>query len=449
MFKSDFYKKLFNLALPIAFQNLVISSVNLVDVFMIGTRGETAIAALGLANQIMFLFILCLFGVNSGSGIFTAQFFGKRDMKSVHGVLGLSIMLGLSIGMLFFTLGWWFPETAIGFYSKDPAVIEAGARYLEITVWSYPIVAISFAFAMQLRSVGKALLPMWTSTMALLVNGFLNYLLIFGKFGFPEMGIEGAAWATTIARTLECLVMIAAVYILKYPLASRFEELLSVKKEFFMKYLKVSSPVFINELVWALGITAHNVVYARLGTRAVAAVNIENSVERIAFVAFIGIANAAATMLGHEIGAGKMNLAGEYAKKLVTVSFIVSGAVSLGVFLFADPILNLYEMSGELRDMCMRVLLIFCVILPFRAFNALNIVGILRSGGDTKAALYIETGALWLVSVPLAVAGGIFFKWPLYVVFLLACSEELVKFILGIRRYLTGKWINNLVNEKS
>jgi len=442
---NNFYKKLITIALPITIQSVIISSINMIDVFMVGKLGETKIAALGLSNQLMFLFILFLFGINSGSSIFTAQFFGKGDKKSLHNVLGLSILLSLSMSALFFILAYFFPKEVIGLYSKDPLVIEAAAKYLKITALSYPMTAISFAYAMQLRSVDSAALPMITSFFALIINGFGNWLLIFGNLGFPEMGIEGAALATTIARSVECMIMVLSVYVLKKPLASNLKELFLIRKDIILKYLKFSFPVLINEIIWALGITGYNIVYARMGTREIAAINIENSIERLAFVAFIGLANAAAAILGQELGKGKNKIAEIYAKKLINVTLVISISISIFLLVFGPELLSLYDISDGLFQEARVLIYVFALILPMRAFNALNIVGILRSGGDTKAALYIDVGALWLVSVPLTALGGLYFGLPLWIVFLFTGSEELFKFIFGFHRYKTKKWIKNLV----
>ena len=162
--------------------------------------------------------------------------------------------MSFAMSIFFFVVAYFLPAEVIGFYSKDPLVVEAAARYLRITAWSYPLTSISFAYAIQLRSVNRAALPMWTSSIALMINGFLNWVLIFGNLGMPEMGIEGAALATTVARSIECFVMVSMVYFFRYPLASTLNGLFNIRKTLFLDYLKVSSPVLINEMVWALGL---------------------------------------------------------------------------------------------------------------------------------------------------------------------------------------------------
>ncbi|MCJ8342261.1 MAG: MATE family efflux transporter, partial [Cetobacterium sp.] len=208
---KSFYKKLIGITIPIVLQNFVASSINMLDTLMIGSLGEIELASLGIANQFYFIFSLAIFGISAGCGVFIAQLWGKRDEKNIKKVLGLGLISGLIITGIFTFLGMVIPEKIIGIFNRDLEVITKGSEYLIIVAISYIFTTITFNYAAALRSIGKPMLPMWASFCALVVNGGLNYLLIFGGLGIESMGVKGAALATVIARAVEVLVILIGV----------------------------------------------------------------------------------------------------------------------------------------------------------------------------------------------------------------------------------------------
>ena len=442
-----FYRTLLHLAIPIAAQNFVSSSVNMLDTIMIGQLGETEIAAVGQANQLFFLFTLMLFGINSGSAIFTAQFWGKRDVRNIRRVLGIGLATACSAAALFTILALFFPGQVMSIYSKDPAVIEAGVDYLQIVGLSYIITAVSFSYSAVLRSTEQARLPLILSVISLLSNGILNYLFIFGKFGFPEMGVEGAALATLIARIIEAVLMLVLVYAGKYAPAARWKEMADLSKDFVKRFFKTTIPVILNETIWSLGVSIYSIVYGQIGTEAVAAVNISGTVTNIAMVLFFGMSNSAAIMIGNRIGAGEEDKAFGYAKKLLTLGPLFAVFIGGATILTSGFFLRLFNVSGAVRLDAQRILTVFGLLMPAKIFNLINIVGVLRSGGDTKYSLFLDAFGVWVIGIPLALAGGLLFGLPIYWVSFLVGLEEIFKFLLGIRRFQSRKWINNLVRH--
>ncbi len=447
MEKDNFYKNLMNIAVPVALQNLILSSINLADVFMIGRLGEAPLAALGLSNQIMFLMILLLFGINSGAGVFVAQFWGEKNIRAIHKVLGVALISALLTSTVFFILTQTIPGFLIRIYSPDQEVIGYGREYLKIVGWSYIATSLTFVYSIQSRNVERAKIGLYSSIIALITNVSLNYILIFGKLGFPAMGVRGAAVATLIARTMECIFVLGYINYNESPLKSSIAEMLSFDREFLKKYRKTTIPVILNEMLWAVGITTYSMVYARMSTTAIAVVNIVGSIERITFTGFIGVANATAVMVGKKIGEKREDIAIEYANKLGSISFLLGLGGSLLLFLAAKPILGFYDLSDEVFKLTLSTMYILCLFLPFKSFNATNVVGILRAGGDTKYCLIMDVAALWAIGVPLAYLGGLKLGFPVYLVFALALSEELLKFFVGVRRVISKKWIRNLVED--
>jgi putative MATE family efflux protein len=445
MKKESFYSSFMTIAIPVTLQNIILSSINLADVFMIGKLGETSLAALGLSNQIMFLMVLLLFGINSGAGVFISQFWGEKNITSIHKVLGIALISSLGTAGVFWILTQTVPSFLIRVYSPDKEVIRIGSEYLKIVGWSYIATSLTFVYSIQSRNIERVNIGLYSSIMALIINVSFNYILIFGKLGFPAMGVKGAAIATLIARVAETFFVLGYIYYTKSSLRSSFKEMLSFNREFVRKYKKVTTPVILNEMLWALGITTYSMIYGRMSTTSIAVINIVGSVERIIFSGFIGVANAAAVMIGKKIGEKKEEVAINYAYRLGGISFVLGIMGSILLFLIAKPILGIYHLSDEVLKITLYTMYVLCIFLPLKSFNITNVVGILRAGGDTKFGLFMDITTLWAIGVPLAYLVGLKFYLPVYIVFSFAMSEELLKFIIGVRRVISKKWVKNLV----
>jgi putative MATE family efflux protein len=440
----EYFARLFSTALPIALQNLVMSSLNLVSVMMIGQLGEVSVAAVGLSNQVYFLLTLYLFGITSGSAIFTAQLWGKGDVPNIRRVLGLALKLAMAGGTAFFLLSVLLPSFVLGIYSQDPQVIRLGSDYLRVFGWSFLFLPVTFCFSAVLRSTGDVRLPLFVSGTALTFNALLSFLLIFGIGGLPRLGILGAAVSVLITRVLEALVLVGITLYRRLPAAVSLVDILNFDLAFAARILKPIAPVAVNEVLWALGVTSYNIVYARISTESIAAMNIASSIDNLAIVAFNGIAHACAVLVGNRIGAGEETKAFQYAGRSLGLGALGGLFVGSLILLGVEPLLGMYKVSAAVIDYTQRVLVIISLLLWLRASNLILFVGIFRSGGDTRFALLLDAGIIWAIGVPLAVAGAFLFHLPVYLVYLLVMTEELTKWLLGMRRFLSRKWIHNL-----
>ncbi|CAG0945071.1 partial putative FMN/FAD exporter YeeO, partial [Anaerolineae bacterium] len=439
-----FITTLFKLWFPITLQQLIFSLLNLVSLMMIGQLGETSVAAVGLAGQIGFLFQLFLFGVGSGSAIFIAQFWGKRDLKNIHRILGISLVLGLIGGAIFSLIALVIPEHALAIYSTDRAVIAVGSEYLRIVGWSYLAIAITTSFAVTLRSTGNVRLPVTISVFSFGLGAVMNYALIFGQFGLPALGVPGSALGTALARGIECALMLVMTYTRQSVAAASLREMSAFDWSFLSTVLKTVIPVTFNEILWSLGISTYNLIFGRIGTEAVAAVSIAGTIENLAFVPFIGMANAAAIMIGHRIGADEENTGFEYAKRFLRITIILGMIVGSVIFLSADLILTVYKIDETTRGFARTVLTIMAFALWIKSSNMMFIVGILRAGGDTRACFLIDVGSIWLVGIPIASTAAFVFGLPVHWVYLLTINDEIAKFIVAVWRVISKKWITNL-----
>jgi putative MATE family efflux protein len=440
----EYYPRLYKIAIPITLQSFIMSSLNLVGVVMIGQLGAVPLAAVGLANQIFFLLNLMLFGIYTGSAMFTAQLWGIKDIPNIRKVLGLALTLGLGTGMLFLIVAEVFPAGVLSIYSQDPAVIALGSVYLRILGYSFIPYAISFCYSIVLRSTGDVKTPLVVTFTALSLNALFSYVLIFGKFGLPALGVVGAGIAVLISRIIELLLILLLTYRTDSPAAAKIREMFSYNLEFAMRVLKPVLPVVVNEMLWSLGITAYSVVYARISTDSIAAMNIVASIDQMALVLFNGIGHACAILVGNSIGAGDENQAFRYAARTEALGML--GGVGIGslVLVSADLILSMYKVPPQVIEYAHNALIILGVLLWLRASNMIMFIGIFRSGGDTRFALVLDGLIIWVVGVPLAFAGAFLFHLPVYWVYLLVMSEEITKWSLGAYRFFSRKWIHNL-----
>jgi putative MATE family efflux protein len=441
---KEYFERLLKIALPIILQNFITSFLNMVGVILIGQLGETPVAAVGLAGQIFFLLNLLLFGITSGAAIFTAQLWGKHDIANIRKVLGLSLLLCLFAALVFLTISELSPEWALGIYSKDPAVVTEGSQYLRVFGWSFAFMAVTYSYSAVLRSIGDVKTPLIVSTAALALNIGLSYGLILGKLGLPRLGVYGAGLSVLISRILECIALLWITYRRKSPAAVRLREILDVHPSFIMSVLRPVIPVALNELFWALGVTTYNVVYARIGTDSIAAMNIAFSIDNLALVTFIGIANACAILVGNQIGAGQQHHAFRYAARSlglgVVGSIIVGGIILIG----SDIVLMQYKVSPIVIEYAHKVLMVIAFFLWLRVSNLMLFVGIFRSGGDTRFAFILDAGMIWAVGVPMALLGAFVLGLPVYLVYLMVMADEFTKWVIGMFRFFSKRWIHDL-----
>lgn len=446
----DFYRdpeylaELRKIGIPIIIQQFTFSALNMLGVIFVGQKGDASVAAVGLAGQIAFILNLVHFGIISGAAMFTAQFWGRRDIPNLRRVLGLCLMLAISASLVFFSLAQFLPSQLLAIYSEDTAVIELGADYLRIFSWTFLFFAVTFSYSLVMRSTGDAKTPTIISVGALSLSTVLSYALIFGRFGLPELGVQGAAVAAVVARGVECVTLLTVAYAQKSPVAASLRELTDFDAKFVGRVIKPMLPVILNELFWSLGITTYNIIYARIGTASFAAMNIVGTVEQMAFVLFFGISNSTSVMVGNNIGAGREEKAHLFAGRSLFLAAI--GGLVMGVILqlVKTPVLSLYEVSPEVIRNAASIINVLTFFLWMRVSNMTIVIGILRAGGDTRYSLFLDGIIIWIVGVPMAYLAAFVLHLPVYFVYLFVMSEETAKYILGLRRYLSQKWIHNL-----
>ncbi len=446
--KKIFYSLMLSLAIPIALQHLIAISLNTIDTIMIGSLGEEAIAAVGICNRIYFFFTLVTFGIYSGMSIFTAQYWGSNDTVNVKKMLGMQWFLGVCVAVFFILVISLYPNVIISWFIKDNNVIQLGQSYLRIAVFSYFFMASSFSISFTLRSLGIVCIPLAINILSVLLNTILNWIFIFGHLGSDAMGVRGAAFATLFARIAEFLFY--GWYLFAYkknPLQLKLSDLFLWNYSMLKEKFKIALPVLVNEIIWSLGMTVTYIAYGRLGANAVAAVQIAYSINGIFEALFFGIGNACAIMLGNEIGKERYELTEKYSKKFIFIIIIMGFVLGTILILTRKPIISLFDLHVQTRMMLTNILLIMACAMPLSMCDYLFVVGILRSGGDTKFCMILEIFSIWAYVVPVSFAAALWLKLPVYWIIALINIEHILKLFLLVPRYRSKKWIRNLVKQ--
>lgn len=443
--KKKLYRTLAVVVLPIALQQLISSSLSLVDNLMIGSLGEEELAAVGLATQFYFIHWMMLFGFSSGCNTFLSQFFGTGDWKSFRKVVGFVIAVAVCVGAAFFLAAFLAPRAIMGIFTDDADTIALGAQYVRIGAPCFLCIAINVPFTAALRVSEQASIPLRNSSIAFFGNTFLNYVFIFGKFGCPAMGVAGAALATVFCRVIEVSLTLFAVFARKNVIAAPLREFFGWNRQFVVRVVKNCIPTTINETMWAAASAAYNAAYGHMSVTAFAAVQAGNTVLNLFTMAIYSLGDGMMILVGQELGRRCFDRAYHMAKEIVKVGLVVGSAAGLLLCLLSGAISGLFNFTPNGIDTLQKILIIYGVIMVVKLYNGIHVTGTLRAGGDTKFAMAAELGTMWLIGVPLVYLGALYLKLPVYWVVLMSMAEEVVKAIIMTWRFFSKKWVNNVI----
>ncbi|MFI3173429.1 MAG: MATE family efflux transporter, partial [Eubacteriales bacterium] len=334
---KQFYISVTALVIPMALQNLINVGVTAADVAMLGRVGEKVLSGASLAGQIQFVMTLILFGITSGITVLTAQYWGKRDNQAIEKILGMGMVFGVAVAIIFTIIGYFFPEQAMRIFTSDPEVIEEAVKYLRIVCFSYVLIAITQVYLYVMRSIERVVIATVVYSISLGVNIGVNAVLIFGLFGFPKLGIQGAAIGTLVARILEVTIVMFYAFFKNKIVQIRMRYMIRFDKLLVSDYVRYAMPVIVNEMIWGLGFSMHSVVIGNLGSAAVAANAVTQVLRQFSMVVVFGISNATAIYLGKTIGEGKIEETKRYAKRFLVIS-IIAGLLGSCVILITGPI---------------------------------------------------------------------------------------------------------------
>ena len=440
---SEFYRSFLTIGIPLMIQQLISSSLNFIDNLMIGRLGTEFIAAVGFANSVYRILDLFLFGLCSGMGVFIAQYFGKKNFEMIRRILGKLVLAGITLSLIFSIITFIGAEKIIGIFTKEPQVLAIGVSYIRRALFSYTFYAISFSVGFCLRAMGLTRIPMISASIGVTANTFFNYCLIYGNFGFPRLEERGAAIATVMARMLELSTILFIVYKKDFNLKGNLQSYLNLPKALMKEIIKISTPVFLTEMLWILGVVSLSVAYSRLGTTQAACVQIADIITAISSVLFMGISNSASVIIGHTIGKGDKNKVIAYSRKILQIAFGMAIVSLMLVQGLTNTILSLYHLPPETHIMAVRTMRTVGMFVFLKMINWTLLIGLFRAGGDTKVAFCLDIFPLWFYAVPVAFIGA-YYKVPVYILVGVADFSEVIKLISSLFRYKTLKWIKDV-----
>ena len=449
---KDFYKRALAVAIPIMIQNGITNFVNMLDNIMIGRIGTDQMSGVSVVNQLLLVWLLCNFGGLSGIGIFTAQLYGKGDREGVRYTMRLMLLAALGLIVIGLSVFLSCGDTLIKLYLQtESAGTDAAAtfgyakQYLSVMLFSFVPFALTQVYYSTLRSAGETMLPMKSGLIAVFVNLFGNYVLIFGKLGAPALGVRGAAMATVLSRITELLFVCVSTHknAGKYPFIRGVWKSLYVPGSLVKKCLAKASPLSFNEMLWAGGQAVLMQCYSLRGLSVLAAFNIAHAIDNVFNISFIAMGNAIAILIGQTLGAGKLKEAKEDAGKYMLFTVFLCVGVGLVMLPFASFFPLIYNTTDEVRALATVVIRLFALLMPMFALAA-TCYFILRSGGKTMITFLFDSAFCWACSIPLAYVLIHFTKLPVYVVFALVQGAEAVKCIIGLILVKKGIWVNDL-----
>lgn len=451
---KKFYKMVLAIAIPIMIQNGITNFVNLLDNIMIGRIGTEQMSGAAIVNQLIFVYNLCIFGGVSGAGIFTAQYFGQKDHEGVRQTFRYKVWMSVILTLLTIGLFLVCGEPLIQMYLKGEgtaaelaSTLAYGKQYLYIMLAGLPAFMMVQCYASTLRECGETVMPMKAGVVAVLVNLVFNYLLIYGKLGFPEMGVQGAAVATVLSRYVELVIVISWTHrhVEENPFAKGLYRTMKVPANLTKKILIKGTPLLLNETLWAAGMAMLTQCYSIRGLNVVAGLNISNTVNNVFNIVFIALGDSVAIVVGQLLGAGKMKEARDTDNKMIAFSVFCCTCVAV-VMLFLAPLFpKLYNTNDQARELAKQFIMATAVFMPQNAFLHASYFT-LRSGGKTIITFLFDSVFIWVVSVSIAFVLSHYTGLPVLLIYIAVQAADLVKCIIGFVLVKKGVWLQNIVS---
>lgn len=445
---KQFWKGAVALALPIALQNLLISCAALIDTAMITPLGDAELAAVGVAGRFAFLLNVLAFGFCSGASALISQFWGCNDRNNIHRTYGFALSTSMAFAVVLTVIFRLFPAFCIGIFGPKPDVALLAQEYLSIYAFAVPFVMYSQVTCAALRATEKVSVPLVSSLASVAVNTFLNYSLIWGRFGMPALRVRGAAIATVSGFAVQAVMVFCFLTFGKNAVHSSVRQALNFDGAFAVKFIKTAAPVLLNEAMWAVGTNIYVMVLVRQGTEQYAGYSVYETVQQLFFVFFVGIAHASSILVGKAVGRGDRREAYVTARRflIATPLFgLVLGLILIGVRHLILPLLNIQ--SDLAYDTAASLLLFYGLWIGMRMIPYTCICGIFRAGGDTRTGCYFELGSIYLVSIPAVCCAGLLLHLPFVaIVAIMFMAEDIPKGILCIRHFKKKKWIRQLTD---
>ena len=444
--KKEFYKKLWQLSIPIMFRSLMLALVAAGDALMLGRVAQEQMTAVSLATQIQFVQNMIISSVTAAGAILGAQYWGKGDKNTLRRLFNLMLMIVGVVSLIFFMLCEFAPRAMMHIFAHDPVLVDIGSRYLRIAGWSYLITGISQCYLAIMKVTERVTPGAFISSSAVISNIILNAVFIFGLLGAPRMEAAGAALATTIARVIEltlCIVISAGKGFIRPDIKGFF----NIGTDLFKDFVKQLLPLIGGAFLWGVGFTSYTAIMGHLGVDAAAANSVAAVVRDLVCCACNGVGTAAGIMVGNELGAGNLEKGKAYGLKLRNISYVI-GFASTAVVLAVTPLLLRFVILTEkAQSYLLGMMIIMSIYMIGRCVNTVCINGVLDGGGDTIFDMYSLAICMWGIAIPLAILGAFVFHWNVMLVYACTCLDEVGKIPWVMIRLGKYKWVKNLTRE--
>lgn len=445
---KSFYKTLFAISFPIVLQQLLTSSLQLIDNLMVGSLGELAIGSVSVVNQLYFVIILITFGALGGAGIYTAQYFGSGEYEKLKQTFRFKLIIALLLVILSLLAFTFLGRFLIGLFTENEITIDGGMTYLNIVKWSMLPWAFSIAISTTFREIGITKQLLGITLGAIITNTVLNYLLIFGNFGFPELGIAGAAYGTLASRFVEFGLMFVLLIRKGKIFNTAPKDVFKINSLVLKGIIIMALPLLINEFFWSMGQTMFLQSYSTRGDSALAAMNITNAISQLVFVTFGGIGTGIAVLVGNTLGKNQLDVAKDNAKKVVAFAVVFAFFTGAMLFVLSFFLLDLYDVSEATKWIARNNIRINALFIPVFSFNV-SMYFTLRAGGDTTSTMLMDSGYMWVIQVPVVFILARVTDLNVIMLFLIVQLLELPKSVFALSRYRKENWVRNLAIENA
>lgn len=441
---KTFLRTVCNIAIPVMLQCMLQSSFSMIDQIMIGQLGSVNIAAIGLAGKFFSIFSVTVAAIATVAGIMISQYIGKEEKKEVDKSFSVNMIASLLLAVIFMALCIFIPENIMRIYTKEAEICTVAASYLKILAITFIPVAGATLVSTMLRCMEKASLPLYASIVAAIVNTVLNYVMIFGKFGCPAMGVEGAAIATVISQLVNLFIMLIALVRLYKKEGRNFAFSIKLGKSGYQQYFVMLIPILITEFFWSLGENVYASIYGHMGTEACAAMTLTNPIQGLMIGALSGLAQAAGILIGKSLGKEEYEEAYQNAKKLTYYGLVGSLCLSILLIILRNVYVDIYAVEDSVKLLAGNVLVAFAFISPVKVLNMILGGGIIRSGGKTKLVMWIDMIGTWGFGVPLGFLAAFVFDMPIYWVYYILSLEEVIRLLIAVVVFRTKTWMQSL-----
>lgn len=445
---KSFYKALFSMLIMVALQNLVAYSVNMVDNIMLGSYNQDALSGAATVNQVFFMVQQFALAIGNSLVVLASQYWGENKTEPIVKLTGVALRLGIITSIVIIAICAVAPEAVLRIFTDEPAIIAQGVEYLQIIQWTFILFIVTQILMCALRSVGTVKISFYISVISLIINVGINYVLIFGKLGFPEMGIRGAAIGTLIARIVEFIVVV--IYILKREKKIQLftSSLFHVDKLLRKDYTKVYIPIMCSQVLWGVSVPMQTAILGHLSADAIAANSVATTFYQYLKVIVIAMSSTSAVMIGNAIGRGDMKRIKSDARTLAVIDVIIGVILGMALIALRKPLLSMYSLTDDATVMALHLIVIMGFVMIGMSYQMPVSFGIIQGGGDAKFTMKMNMISTWCIVMPLSFMAAFWWKWPVELVVIVIQSDQIFKGLPTFIRFRGYKWIKKLTRPE-